>query len=146
MRVVLYIFASNYFVHFSTPEQLLTKPQWKFCEMFNIYSSRLFLLILNQRKNLIAKKITMYVVLIIYLNIREFWMNRHKSSTLEVDEERDSNSILNEFSQFYSFWKFSLTQECMLRHSGRTQIELMAGIAKSSYVCFSLGKAKQFPH
>lgn len=56
MRVVLYIFASNYFVHFSTPEQLLTKPQWKFCEMFNIYSSRLFLLILNQRKKSDSQK------------------------------------------------------------------------------------------
>lgn len=74
------------------------------------------LLILNQRKNLIAKKITMNFVLIIYLNIREFWINRHKSNMLEVNEESDSNSILNQSFQCYSFRKFSFTQECILRH------------------------------
>ena len=75
----------------------------------------------------------MNIVLIIYLSIRKFWINGHKSNMLEINEESNSNSILNvrtTFSQCCSFREFSLTQECILKHPGTVQIELIVGIIK----------------
>ena len=52
---------------------------------------------------------------------------------LEINEESNSNSILNvrtTFSQCCSFREFSLTQECILKHPSTVQIELIVGIIK----------------
>ena len=49
---------------------------------------------------------------------------------LEINEESNSNSILNQLSQCCSFREFSLTQECILKHPGTVQIELIVGIIK----------------
>ena len=70
----------------------------------------------------------MNIVLIIYVSIRKFWINGHKSNMPEINEESNSNSILNQFSQCCSFREFSLTQECILKHPGTVQIELIVGI------------------
>ena len=49
---------------------------------------------------------------------------------LDINEESNSNSILNQFTQCCSLREFSLTQECILKHPGTVQIELIEGIIK----------------
>lgn len=66
--------------------KVLQNFQYLFLKIFSVYP--------KTKKNLTAIKLTMNIVLIIYLSIRKFWINGHKSNMLEINEESNSNSIL----------------------------------------------------